>query len=224
VSVLIWLADEIHWRKRPGRPLKVAIDGRCGAGKTMFADALAPLVRERGFDVLRPSVDGFHQPRAYRLRQGEYSATGYYEDAFDYGAVVTYLLGPLSGETFPAVCRHACHDVRTDVALDAAIHVSAESVLLFDGVFLFRRELNTYWDYRVLVHVDAATSVSRAVERDAAGNAGAANGDVIRRKYEQRYEPAWLMYEAAEEPARKADVIIDNADFARPALLLTKSF
>jgi uridine kinase len=213
MSVLQWLADEIRRRKRAGRPLKVAIDGRCAAGKTTLADALAPLVRRQGVDVLRPSLDGFHQPKAYRYRHGEYSAAGYYEDAFNYSAIVTHLLGPLSGDEFPAVCRQASHDLRTDVPIDTAIRVSAESVLLFDGVFLFRRELDAYWDFRVLVHVDAPTSVSRAVERDASDGSSAV--DVIRRKYEQRYEPAWLTYEAVEDPARKADVIVDNRDFAR---------
>jgi uridine kinase len=217
VSVLQWLADEIRRRKQTARPLRVAIDGRCASGKTTLADTLAPLVRGRGFDVLRPSVDGFHQPKAHRYRQGEYSAAGYYEDAFDYSAIVTHLLRPLSGETFPAVCRHASHDLRADVPIDATIDVSAETVLLFDGVFLFRRELDAYWDFRVLVHVDAPTSVSRAVERDAADGAGAV--DVIRRKYELRYEPAWLMYEALEEPALKADAIVDNRDFIRPRFL-----
>ena len=67
-----------------------------------------------GFEVLRPSVDGFHQPKAHRYRKGEYSAIGYYEDAFDCAAVVSHVLQPLSGSRFPVVCRRASHDVRTD--------------------------------------------------------------------------------------------------------------
>jgi pantothenate kinase-related protein Tda10 len=63
MSALQWLAGEIGRRKKTGRPLKVAIDGRCASGKTMLADALAPLVHGHGFDALRPSVDGFHHPR-----------------------------------------------------------------------------------------------------------------------------------------------------------------
>jgi uridine kinase len=103
--------------------------------------------------------------------------------------------------------------VRTDVAADASILVSSETVLLFDGVFLFRRELNAYWDFRILVHVDAKTSIARAVARDFDGTGEI---ETIRRKYEQRYEPAWLMYEALEEPVRKADVIVDNENVAQP--------
>jgi len=123
MTVLESLARDIRHRKQSDRPLKVAIDGRCAAGKTLLADALAPLVRACGFDVVRPSVDGFHYPRAYRYRQGENSAVGYYEDAFDYPSIVAHLLQPLSEAHFPVSCRHSCHDVRTDAPLDAPITV-----------------------------------------------------------------------------------------------------
>ena len=213
---LEWLAQEIAQRKQSGRPLKVGIDGRCGAGKTMLADALAPRLRARGFEVYRPSVDGFHHPAAHRYRKGEYSAIGYYEDAFDYAAVVSLLLQPLSGSTFPVVCRRASHDVRTDVAIDDPIAVSANAVLLFDGLFLFRRELNAYWDFRILLHVDPATSVTRAVERDQGPDA---SPDIVRRKYEVRYEPAWRMYCDLEQPEGRADLIVDNVDVDRPIVI-----
>jgi hypothetical protein len=78
--------------------------------------------------IIRPSA---------RYQQGEYSARGYYEDAFDYPAVVDFLHGP-----------------------------AGPTILLFEGIFLFRRELNAYWDFRILVDIDAATSLSRALERD----------------------------------------------------------
>jgi uridine kinase len=214
--LLDWLVGEIRRRKSGTRPLKVGIDGRCASGKTFLADSLAPRLRAHGFDVLRPSVDGFHHPKAHRYRKGEYSAIGYYEDAFDYAAVVSHVLQPLSGSAFPVTCRRASHDVRRDVAIDDPIEVSADAVLLFDGVFLFRSELNAYWDLRVLVHVDPATSVSRAVERDQGPGAPA---DIVRRKYELRYEPAWLMYCELELPEAKADVVVDNTDFRQPLIL-----
>ena len=58
--------------------------------------------------------------------------------------------------------------------------------------------------------------MARAVERDVDGTGEV---EIIRRKYEQRYEPAWLMYDARDEPTRKADVIIDNENFVRPRFL-----
>ena len=46
------------------RRIRVAIDGVDGAGKTVMADALAPLVIAKGRQVIRASVDDFHHPRA----------------------------------------------------------------------------------------------------------------------------------------------------------------
>jgi uridine kinase len=96
------------------------------------------------------------------------------------------------------------------------ISVGADSVLLFEGIFLFRRELNAYWDFRILLDVDLATSLSRALDRDT-GVVGTA--DVVQRKYEVRYEPAWMIYVNEEHPEARADVIVDNRDFLRPEVV-----
>ena len=185
---MAFLADEIVARKQENRPFKVGIDGRCAAGKTMLADELGQILNARGFDVRRPSVDGFHHPRERRYRQGEYSARGYYEDAYDYEAVVSALLDPLLGNT----------------------------ILLFEGIFVFRSQINAYWDYRVLVDIDAEKSLARSVVRDT-GVIGPA--DVVRRKFAERYEPAWQIYVDDQEPQTAADVVIDNRDVDNPHIL-----
>ena len=40
--------------------------------------------------------------------------------------------------------------------------------------------------------------------------------DVTRRRYAERYEPAWQIYVAKELPASRADMIVDNRDFLHP--------
>jgi|KBSSwiStaDraftv2_1062776.scaffolds.fasta_scaffold308069_1 uridine kinase len=214
-ELLTFLAGEMIARKREDRPLKVGIDGRCASGKTMLADELGLVLKTRGFEVLRPSVDGFHHPRERRYRLGEYSAQGYYEDAFDYEAVRRSLLEPLSGDIFPVMCREVTFDYRENLPVDApCVSVGATCILLFEGLFLFRREINGYWDYRVLLDIDPETSLSRAQVRDTIEP-----HDVIRRKYADRYEPAWQMYAAANNPAAQADVVIDNRDASNPRIL-----
>ncbi len=149
-ELLEFLAAEIIARKRAARPLKVGIDGRCAAGKTTLADELGRVLRAGGCVVLRPSVDGFHHPRARRYRQGEFSALGYYEDAFDYEALAERLLAPLSGAKFPALCRQVSFDLRAELpAEEPAVSVDANTILLFDGIFVFRSRINAYWDYRI---------------------------------------------------------------------------
>ncbi len=65
-------------------PVRVAIDGVAGSGKTTLANDLAPLCANAGRDVVRASIDGFHRPRAERYRRGSESPDGFYEDSFDY--------------------------------------------------------------------------------------------------------------------------------------------
>jgi uridine kinase len=116
---------------------------------------------------------------------------------------------------FPVEVRQAAHDVRTDLTVSApAVTIDSNSVLLFEGIFLFRSQLELYWDFRILLYIDAATSLSRAVERDSRESPE----EVLRRKYKLRYDPAWQIYIDRDDPEAKADVIIDNRDFRNPEI------
>lgn len=76
--------------------LKIAIDGVDGAGKTTFADELAPILRSFGKEVIRASVDGFHNPRSVRHRLGRNSPEGFFRDSYNYDVLKEVLLNPLS--------------------------------------------------------------------------------------------------------------------------------
>lgn len=73
----------------------VAVDGCDGAGKTWFANELAAVLKVRDRQVIRASVDDFHNPKAVRYRQGVDSADGYWLDAYDYNELRADLLDPL---------------------------------------------------------------------------------------------------------------------------------
>ena len=87
-DLLVALAARVPASRRA----RVAVDGRAGAGKTVFADELAAVLTAAGRGVLRASVDGFHRPRAGRYRRGRDSAVGYWLDAYDYDRMVRTLL------------------------------------------------------------------------------------------------------------------------------------
>ncbi|WP_211370622.1 hypothetical protein [Nonomuraea turkmeniaca] len=44
--------------------------------------------------------------------------------------------------------------------------LAADSVLILDGVFAFRPEIDKYWDFRIWLDVDAELSVRRGAARD----------------------------------------------------------
>ena len=76
-------------------PVRVGIDGGGAAGKTTFADELVEPLEKLGRNVIRSTIDGFHNPPEIRRRQGKYSPKGYFEDSYDYPQLKKYLLEPL---------------------------------------------------------------------------------------------------------------------------------
>ncbi len=76
------LRDEARQHYRSGRVI-IAVDGIDGAGKTVFADALAEVFAEGGSAVFRASIDDFHRPRVERYARGRRSPEGFYRDSFD---------------------------------------------------------------------------------------------------------------------------------------------
>lgn len=192
-----------------GHPLRVAIDGVDASGKTTLADALAPPLIARGRVVIRASIDGFHRPRAERYQRGPDSPEGYYSDSFDYPALREHLLRPL-GPGGSRRYRRAVFDVRADRPLPATEEVATEdAILLLDGVFLLRPELDDQWDYRVFVDVPFEVTLARATRRDLA-LFGAAEAVIAR--YERRYIPGQRLYLREARPRERADVVVENAD------------
>jgi uridine kinase len=194
------------------------VDGVDAAGKTTLADELAALLMQRGRPVIRASIDGFHRPRAERYRQGANSPQGYYADSFDYAAVSSVLLEPL-GPHGSRCFRRVVFDYRTDApSMTAEEEASADALLLFDGVFLLRPEINDQWDYRIFVDAPFAVTIERAVLRDTK-LFGSAEATLAR--YHERYIPGQRLYLVTVDPLRHAQAIIDNADPERSALTFT---
>lgn len=184
------------------RPLRVAIDGPDVAGKTTLADRLADLLRPHR-PVIRLSVDRFHRPRAERQRRGPLSPDGYYYDSFDNNAIVRSVLRPLvDGKYAPAA-----FDYRLDRPVDAEFQTAPRNaIVLFDGVFLLRPELRSYWDLTIYVQVDPAETLRRAHLRDLELFGSAA---VIDQRYRERYLPGQALYRAAAQPIEHADIVLD---------------
>ena len=200
-----------------GRPVRLAIDGRLGSGKTMLADELAALLSARRRPVIRTSIDGFHRPKAQRYARGRTSPEGYYYDARDLQAVMRLLLAPLG----PGGDRHyrvASFDLENDRPMDQeATLAPANAILIVDGTFLQRPELAGGFDVAIYVAAADDVATARGVSRDSArlgGMTAAAN------LYAARYRPAFKLYEHLCAPEIRADAILHNDDLAEPNLTI----
>ena len=132
MSALDRAAEAIERLPR-GRRTLVAVDGLDGAGKTTFADRLAPRLDR---PVVRVREDDFLNPAAIRHARGRESPDGFFLDSYDLVALRERLLDPFAaGGAF----RRRWHDAIADRPVPGADEPApAGALLLLDGLFLHR--------------------------------------------------------------------------------------
>jgi uridine kinase len=196
--------------------LRIAIDGRTAAGKTSLGHELAQRIAHRGRPVFRASLDDFKRPWSEAHLYDRVSGEGYYRNAFDYDSVRRLLLEPSrpTGDGLVALCSI---DPLTQVDHSGVqVAIPPDGVLIVDGVFACRPEINVFWDLRVWVEIDAELAVRRGAARDAGIEGGV---DAATSLHTDRYLASELLYVDEVDPHAVAEIIIDNTDFDRPRIV-----
>jgi uridine kinase len=196
---------------RPQGVARVAITGVDGAGKTSLANELAPLV-EAHRPLIRASIDGFHNPRAVRYARGRTSPEGFYRDSFNLAAFRSVLLDPLAPGGSGRY-RAAAFDHRTDSALEMEEQTApSNAVLLVDGIFLQRPELDGAWDLTIFLDVSFAQTFARMAVRDGspADETDPAN---------QRYRQGQQLYLEECQPRARAHILVDYTKLDTPKIV-----
>lgn len=209
------LRDDVRRRFPAGRVI-IAVDGIDGAGKTTFADGLAEVFAETGVDVFRSGIDGFHRPRAERYARGRRSPEGFYEDSYDYSTFRRVLIDPFRDGAQTAGTtgfQLAAFDVVRDAPVESQWVTGArDAVLIVDGIFLHRPELEELWDWSIWLEVPFETAYARMAQRDGCDPDpdGPTNA---------RYRGGQQLYFDQVRPWEAASVVVDNADLAHPRRL-----
>jgi uridine kinase len=197
-------------------PVRVAIDGCSAAGKTTLADELADVLRRRtSREVIRAGIDYFKRAPELRTAYPIDSAESYYLDMWDYDAVRNQLLLPLGpdGDRGYVV---GVRDSSARTVLDAPVQIATpDAVLLADGAFLQRPELDDHWDFRIYVHVGFDVVLRRGTARDHAWMDSAVAAE---QRYLTRYIPGERVYVDEIHPADRAQLVVDNEDPANPII------
>ncbi|MGB0113770.1 MAG: hypothetical protein WBP59_11165 [Ilumatobacteraceae bacterium] len=225
-AVIEEVVSSIARSRIPGRPLLVGIDGIDGSGKSTFADELAIALAAVGTTATRASIDSFHRPREQRWARGRSSPAGFYLDSHDLDAVRQSLLDPYtSGQGHPYVTE--TFDEPSNQPIDAEARVvGADEVLLFDGIFVQRPELATYWDLTVFLDGSARVALDRlgyVVEELPADPALAAIHALDWAATLDRYASGMRWHLDLIQPADACSILIDNNDLARPTITANRT-
>jgi uridine kinase len=194
--------------------LLVGIDGFTASGKTSFGHELAERITNAGRPVLRATLDDFKKPWKDRHLYDRESGEGYYRNAYDYHAIRRLLLEPCRSQD-AVLCALCSIDPLTQRDHSGVTTpVTPDAVLIVDGVFAFRPEINDYWDFRIWLDVDAEESVQRGAERDQ--DWAGSEAESIHRN---RYLVAERIYLDEVAPLSTMDVVIDNSAFDHPRVI-----
>jgi uridine kinase len=193
--------------------VRVAVDGRTASGKTSFGHELAEHLDAIGRPVLRATLDDFKKPWADRERYDRTSGEGYYRNAYDYGTLRRLLLQPHRSEAAGSVALCSIDPLTQQDHSSIRAAIEPDSVLIVDGVFAFRPEINDYWDLRIWLDVPEGLSVKRGTERDRHHSRPTADPT------HERYLMSERIYIREVGPSSLADLVIDNSVFTSPRLV-----
>ena len=102
-------------------------------------------------------------------------------------------------------------DWRTDkYDIEREFSFNQNTIVIFEGVFLFRKELSPYIDYKIFLDIPFEESLKRADARDYL--------KTFSTKYERKYLPAQARYLEEYPPRKVADMVIDNTDWEYPQI------
>ena len=191
-------------------PPVIGVDGADTAGKTTFADHFARYLEGLGHPALVIHADDFHNPRQIRMRDP--SPEGYLHNAFDTKKLARLLLSFREGQADQTL---ELLDLDTNKLNNKKrFIVNSNTIIIVEGVLLYRPPLDTLVDYKIFLEIDAGEVLRRAKMRDIPRH-----GEDFLEKYKNRYIPAHKIYLDEYFPKTRCDMLIDNTDYNHPVIL-----
>jgi uridine kinase len=187
----------------------VGIDGITASGKSTFARELAAHLRASGRQIIYTTIDGFHNPKLVRYKRGRQSPEGYFFDAYNYTSIIDGLLVPL-GKGGNLRYFTKAFDLYSDQEIVPEFQpASKDAIVIVDGSFALRKELYSYWDYKLYLKVPFEVAEERASVRDSIQFGSRESAREITRS---RYHAAHLLHIKENDPEMAANRVIENTN------------
>lgn len=190
----------------------IGINGIDTSGKTGFTAAYARCLNHLGYHCAVIHMDDFHNPLEIR-RSGKNEIDAYYDHAFNYEQLIRKVLEPLKqhGHIDKDVL---CLNIDTD-SYENTVHykIDSDTIVLLEGVLLFRPPVSDYLDGRIFLHIDFDEMMRRAAVRDVPRY-----GEEFLQKYITKYIPIQKRYLEEFRPHINCDIVVDNNDYLYPKI------
>ena len=207
------VSELIRQKKTKDRSFIAGISGVDTSGKTRFVSLLSRYLCALGYPVQCVHLDDFHHPAAIR-NQLEDPVQSYIRFAFDMERL-TEMLAPIRDgrsvhTTLPVI------SLKTDAFTEERRYaVTPDTVVLLEGVLLFRPPIDPYLDARIWLDIPFDEVLNRAESRDVP-----LYGEEMMDRYREKYIPVQQWFIRNHNPCGVSDMVIDNTDPQHPAAVL----
>lgn len=180
--------------------VSVGIDGLGGAGKSTIAEEVRTELEAAGVQVVLLHIDDLITPRAVRYNKNFPEWECYYvlQWRYDYFTEKLEILKK-GGKT-----EIELYDKDNDSYITEKFSTAGRTVILTEGIFLQRKELDGSFDLTVYIDLPENIRFERVLCRDRY----IGNDEEIRAKYEGRYFPAERRYVEEYSPSLRADITV----------------
>lgn len=142
-------------------------------------------------------------PKSYRYDGGDSSPDNYYRRNFNLSNIIDEIFNPVF-ERNVINKKIKLLNLDTDkFTVIKSYNIDQETIVIFEGVFLFRKELINYLDLKIYIDISFDEAKKRFIKRDLP-----LYGPSIYSKYQTKYFPAQRKYIKLINPINIADIII----------------
>ncbi|MBD2695208.1 uridine kinase [Anabaena catenula FACHB-362] len=200
------LADSILQKQSElsvDRGFLVALSGIDGSGKGYITEKLITALNEQDINAVSINLDAWHKPLIERFNS-EHPAQHFYHHAFYFDDLFQQLILPLKNQRMINLTT-----VLTGITgIPQTYNYQFENVdvIVLEGIFLLKRSLQDFYDFKIWIDCSFETALERAIQR----NQEDILPEQIIEDYQKIYFPAQQAHLAIDNPKSSADVIYIN--------------
>jgi len=182
----------------------VGVSGIDGSGKGYLTKEIVSRLLRSGVRAVAINVDGWLNLPEVRFSR-ERPAERFYEKALRLDEMFAKLVLPLKSQR--SIRLDA--DYTEETAMSYRPHVyeyHAVEIIVLEGIYLFKREYQEYFDVRIWIDCSVETALARAIARAQEGLPPAETVSA----YRKIYFPAQEIHFVRDDPRRSADIVLNN--------------
>ncbi|KOA19205.1 uridine kinase [Clostridium homopropionicum DSM 5847] len=185
----------------------VGIDGGTGAGKSTLVHSLQCQLEKLGLNTITLHIDDFIHKRNVRYDNSKEEWLCFYNLQWRYDYLTNEILIP--AKTNQDINKNIeIYNKQIDEYKNISIIAKAPYIVILEGIFLQRKELEKFLDYTIFIDIPRKERLKRILIRDTyIGDA-----EEIIDKYERRYFPAEDYYIKKYNPMKSDDIIYKISD------------